>query len=125
MDQIKTTIENHVMACLSERMGPGAAIVTNKYLTPTNEFVYLTHTSVSDNSLPTIKIQVFRRVEGGVRETGYSLYSDERFDRYDNAMIFGQAKAAGESLQAAPVSEAEAQDVLTLVQSLKPEYLRV
>ena len=112
------------MALLSERLGPGGTMVTNKYLTPSNEFVYLTRTSVSDNSLPSVKIQVFRRVEGGVRETGYSLYNSDRFDRYDNAMIFGQGKDGG-SLEPSPISLAEAQDLLTLVQGLNADYLRV
>ena len=99
--------------------GSGAitAIVTKKFLTSDNQFVYLTRSAITTDTIPSLKFQVFQRVEGGVHETGYLLYHDHRFERYENPMIFGQ-NTTDQVTASAPVSQAEAEQLLQLLASL-------
>jgi hypothetical protein len=92
--------------------------VTKKYLTNENELVYLTRCNVAESSVPRVKVQVFERVSGGVREVGYQLYSDHRLVKYTNEMIFGTQAGTATGNQNEAVSEKEAAAVLELVNSL-------
>jgi hypothetical protein len=92
--------------------------VTKKYLTNDNELVYLTRCNVAEVSVPRVKVQVFERVHGGVRELGYQLYSDHRFVKYANEMIFGTQPGTAAGNQNEEVSEKEAAELLELVNSL-------
>lgn len=115
----KTALENSVTWFLSDKLQDAAApIVTKKYLTNDNELVYLTRCDVAETNVPRVKVQIFKRVSGGVSETGYLLYSDHRLLKYSNDMIFGTkpGTAAGDTNDA--VSEDEAKKVLALVNGL-------
>jgi hypothetical protein len=116
----KTALENSVGWFLQDKLRDASTpIATKKYLTNKNELVYLTRTSVAESSVPTVKVQVFIRVQGGVAETGYQLYGDHRFQKYRNDMIFGTKPGAGPAGDApVDVTEAEAQSLLALVNSL-------
>lgn len=98
--------------------GASTPIVTKKFLTNENELVYLTRCEVAETSVPRVKVQVFERVSGGVREMGYQIYSDHRFVKFVNEMIFGNqpGTAAGDTMT--EVSEDEGKELLELVNSL-------
>lgn len=114
----KNALENSVNWFLGDKLqDPATPIATKKYLTPDNLLVYLTHCNVAELSVPRIKVQVFERVKGGVKETGYQLYSDHRFERYRDHMIFGTQPGTGNEA-AEEVSEAEASGLVQLVNSL-------
>jgi hypothetical protein len=114
----KTALENSVNWFLADKLQDAAIpIATKKYLTNENELIYLTRCNVAETSVPRVKVQVFVRVPGGVRETGYQLFGDHRFVKYENDMIFGEkGGAAGD--QTAEVSDQEAAALLELVNSL-------
>lgn len=117
----KTALENSVSWFLADKLQDASVpIATKKYLTNDNVLIYLTHTSVADSNVPRIKVQVFHRVSGGVREEGFQLFSDHRLVKYVNEMIFG-SKAGGTATGAdvEPVSEEEAADLLKLVNGLQ------
>jgi hypothetical protein len=92
--------------------------VTKKYLTNDNELVYLTRCDVAETAVPRVKVQVFKRVTGGVSELGYQLYSDHRFIKYTNDMIFGSKPGVAADSGSNDISEDEAQALLELVNSL-------
>jgi hypothetical protein len=115
----KTSLENSVSWFLADKLqDPATTIATKKYLTNKNELIYLTRCNVAEVAVPRVKVQVFERVERGVRERGYQLFGDHRFLKYNNDMIFGSmaATAAGEETE--EVSESEAGQLLALVNSL-------
>jgi hypothetical protein len=97
---------------------PATTIATKKYLTNKNELIYLTRCNVAEVAVPRIKVQVFERVERGVRETGYQLFGDHRFLKYNNDMIFGSTAATAAGEETEEVSELEAGQLLALVNSL-------
>lgn len=120
-EETKTALENSVTWLLSDRMsGANMPIVTKKYLTNNNLLVYLTLCSLPDAQAPRLKVQVLQRVDGGVHETGYQLYGDHRFEKYDNDMIFGaQPPAGADGSTNATVSENESQLLLQLLGTLQ------
>ena len=117
-EEIKDQLENQAVFLLGDSgSATVTAINTKKFLTADNQFVYLTRSTITTDTIPSIKFQVFRRVEGGVHEIGYLLYHDHRFEKYDNPMIFGQ-NASDQTSAAAPVSQAEAEQLMQLLASL-------
>jgi hypothetical protein len=116
----KTAIENSVTWFLSDKMQDASvSIATKKYLTNTNQLVYLTRCVVAESSVAKIKVQVLHRVQGGVHETGYQLFNDHRLMKYQNDMIFGtKAGTAANGDISTEVTEEEAQQVLQLVNTL-------
>ena len=115
----KTALENSVGWFLADKLqDPGTTIATKKYLTNKNELIYLTRCNVVEVSVPRVKVQVFERVEGGVNETGYLLFSDHRLLKYVNEMIFGSKPNTQSGNQNQEVSEAEAAALLELVNTL-------
>jgi len=117
----KTALENSVGWFLADKLQDASTpIATKKYLTNDNVLIYLTHTSVADSNVPRIKVQVFHRVDRGVREEAYQLFSDHRLVKYVNEMVFGiqpGGTPAGTDME--PVSEEEAAKLLELVNSLQ------
>lgn len=119
-EQSKTQIENIVTWLLSDKASSGAVpIVTKKYMTNTNLLVYLTLCSLPESNAPRLKIQVLQRVDGGVHETGYQLYGDHRFEKYENDMLFGSEPSGADGSKSSPVVEAETQLLLQLLTSLQ------
>ena len=116
----KTTLENSVSWFLAEKLaGTSMPIVTNKYITGDNILIYLTRCEVADSSAPRIKVQILKRVDGGVHEANYQLFSDHRLIRIDNKMIFGAATDDIASDQSpVEVSETEAQTLIATVNGL-------
>jgi hypothetical protein len=115
----KTALENSVTWFLSDKLGDAAVpIVTKKFLTNANELVYLTLCNVAETSVPRIKVQHFERVNRGVREVGYQLFGDHRFTKYTNDMIFGANGGSADGSQTVDVSEAEAAQVVAMVNGL-------
>jgi hypothetical protein len=115
----KNAIENSVSWFLSDKLqDAGSPIATKKYLTPDNQLIYLTHCNVPESSIPKVKVQRFVRVDHGVKEIGYQLFSDHRFVKYVNEMIFGTQANTPSGNQTEEVSEAEASEILNLVNSL-------
>jgi hypothetical protein len=98
--------------------GAAAPIVTKKYLTNDNVLMYLTRCDVAEASVPRVKVQVFERVQGGVREVGYQLYGDHRFVKYINEMIFGTQPGTAAGDQTEDVTESEAGTLLALINNL-------
>jgi hypothetical protein len=116
----KTTLENNVSWFLADKLAASSLpIVANKYITNDNILIYLTRCNIADNSAPRIKVQILKRVDGGVQETVYQLFSDHRFTRMDNNMIFGAAEQNGPVEHAiSDVSEQEAQELINTVNGL-------
>lgn len=115
----KTAIENSVSWYLSEKLaGTTAPIASVKFLTNDNVLVTLTSCTVAEANVPRFRVQIFRRVAGGVTENGYQLYTDHRFEQYTSQMIFGTSPGQPGDQPAATVSEAEAQNVVALLGSL-------
>lgn len=115
----KTTLENSVSWFLADKLHDAATpIATKKYLTVDNVLVYLTRCNVAESSVPRIKVQVFERVDGGVRETGYQLFSDHRLMKYVNEMIFGTAPGTATGNSSEAVQEKEAAQLVELVNGL-------
>ena len=115
----KTALENSVGWFLADKLQNAATpIATKKYLTADNELIYLTRCNVTESNVPRVKVQIFERVSGGVRERGYQLFGDHRMVKYVNEMIFGTAPgtAAGDKME--PVPEEEAAMLLKLVNDL-------
>lgn len=117
VDATIMTIENNVRALLADKLqSPSTAIATKKYLTANNQLVYLTVCTVAESAIPSLRIQVYERVEGGVHERSYALFSDRRFEVTENPMIFGEPDPVDEIPK--PVDEGEAQALVALVGSL-------
>jgi len=115
----KTALENSVGWFLSDKLhDPSVTIATKKYLTNQNRLIHLTVCNVVETNIPKVKVQVFDRVKGGVHETGYRLFADHRFDKYQNDMIFGTKPGTAAGNVAEEVSEDEAAQLLALVNSL-------
>jgi hypothetical protein len=115
----KTELENTVTWFLADKMQDASvSIATKKYLTNDNLLVYLTRCVVAETSVPKIKVQVLKRIDGGVHETGYQLFGDHRLTKYENEMVFGVQPATAANAENLDVSEKEAGDVLTLVKGL-------
>lgn len=115
----KTTLENSVSWFLADKLQDASIpIVTKKYLTNDNVLVYLTKCNVAESSVPRVKVQVFERVDGGVRETGYQLYNDHSLKKYVNEMIFGTAPGTATGNQTEDVTEADLGLLLGLVNGL-------
>lgn len=115
----KNTIENSVNWYLADKLqDPVVTIATKKYLTSENLLIHITHCNVAEISVPRIKVQVFERVEGGVREKGYQIFSDHRMTKNLNEMIFGTK--AGTSLGdfTGEVTEQEGQELVALLSTL-------
>ncbi len=99
------------------------SIASKKYLTSRNELVYLTLCMVPSPTIPRLRVQLSIRVEGGVREEAYALYSDHRLEKSVNEMIFGRpAVAPPASDNPQPVDEDELLRVMSLLESLGPEH---
>ena len=115
----KTALENSVGWFLADKLRDAATpIATQKYLTNDNELVYLTRCNVAESSVPKVKVQVFERVDGGVREKGYQLFGDHRLVKYTNEMIFGTTAGTATGTEMNEVTEEEAGQLLTFVNSL-------
>ena len=115
----KTAIENSVAWFLADKVQDAhTPIVTKKYLTNENVLVYLTQCTVAETNVPRYKVQVFNRVDGGVREVGYQLFPDHRLTQYVNEMIFGTQTGTAAGDKTRDVTETEAAQVLTLINSL-------
>ncbi len=115
----KTSLENSVSWFLADKLQDAtASIVTKKYLTSKNELVYLIRCNVAEASVPRVKVQVFVRVDGGVRETGYQLFGDHRFLKYQNEMIFGTTAGTAAGDRTEEVTDSEALELIALVNGL-------
>jgi hypothetical protein len=115
----KTALENSVSYFLGDMLhDPAITIATKKYLTGKNELVYITRCNVEESAVPRVKVQLFVRVARGVHETGYNLFSDHRFVKYKNEMIFGNRPGTANGTQTSNVTEVEAAQVLQLVNGL-------
>ncbi len=115
----KNTIENTVNWFLAEKLqDPVITIATKKYLTNANKLIYLTHCNVAETSVPRIKVQIFERVDGGVRESGYQIFSDHRMTKIVNEMIFGTKPGTATGNLNEEVSEKEATELIAEINAL-------
>jgi len=113
------SLENQAYALLSDRsVAMATPIVTKKFATNDNRLIYVTQCSIAESAVPKLRIQTFERIAGGVMETSYALYSDRRFERTDNPMIFTERKVKPELAPPVAISEAEAQQLLALIAHL-------
>jgi hypothetical protein len=104
-EETKTALENSVTWFLADKMQDASvSIATKKYLTADNLLVYLTRCAVAETSVPKVKVQVLKRVDGGIHETGYQLFGDHRLVKYVNEMIFGAAPGSPAGDQQTEVS---------------------
>ncbi len=116
----KNTIENTVNWFLSDKLeDPSTTIATKKFLTNQNLLVHITHCNVAEVTVPRIKVQVFERVDGGVKETGYQIFADHRMTKFVNAMIFGKRPGSPADKAEEAVTEDEATGLVTLINSLQ------
>jgi hypothetical protein len=119
-EAVKNALENSVTWYLSDKILDAATpIATKKYLTTENLLIYLTRCSLSSNSVPSIKVQVFERIDGGVKETGYQIFNDHRFTKYQNEMVFGTSATGADGTLSNPVEQSEADHLLELLNSLQ------
>lgn len=121
-EEIKNAIENAVNWFLADKLqDPATTIATKKYLTNENKLIYLTHCNVAELSVPRIKVQIFERVDGGVCETAYQIFSDHRMTKVTNEMIFGTKPGTAAGNASEEVSEEEAaalnQEIAALTQA--------
>ncbi len=115
----KNTIENTVNWFLADKLqDPAVTIATRKFSTNDNLLVYLTHCNVAETSVPRIKVQVFKRVPGGVQETGFQIFSDHRMTKFTNEMIFGNNPGTRADKENEEVTETEAGELVALINSL-------
>ena len=115
----KTDIENVVRWFLSDKLQDASVpIATKKFLTRDNVLVYLTHCNVAELTVARIKVQVSERVEGGVRQTDYQIFSDHRMMKTVNEMIFGTQPGTATGNDSEEVGEEEAAKVAALIRSL-------
>ncbi len=97
---------------------PVITIATKKFLTNANKLIYLTHCNVAETSVPRIKVQVFERVGGGVRETGYQIFSDHRMTKNVNEMIFGTKPGTASGNLSEEVTEQDAAELIAEINAL-------
>ena len=118
--ETKTAIDNAVTWVMADQMHDhSVSIATKKYLTHDNLLLYITLCTMGQAAVPRVKVQVYERVAGGVRESGYQLFADQRLEKYDNDMIFGNTtKTNSDASVRTVVSEKEAQDLLARIASL-------
>lgn len=123
----KNRLQDHVVALINDtyQATSAAAVQSKRYLTGDNRFVYLTYSHVQTPEIAPIKIQVFQRVDGGVKETIYRLYSDQRLTCEHNDMIFGQMPDKPQEGPAHPVTESEATDLCATIDSLGADNERL
>ena len=115
----KNIIENTVNWYLADKLSdPVITIATKKYLTSDNLLVHITHCNVAEISVPRIKVQVFERVPGGVREKGYQIFSDHRMTKNLNEMIFGTKAGTSTGDFTGEATEQEAAQLVVLLNSL-------
>ncbi len=115
----KNAIEDAVNGFLADRLqDPVITIAMKKFMTNDNVLIYLTHCNVAEISVPRIRIQVLRRVDGGVEETAYQIFSDHRFTKFVNAMIFGKRPEASPQHETEDVAEVEASELLAQIHAL-------
>ncbi|GAC1368899.1 MAG: hypothetical protein NVSMB39_0150 [Candidatus Saccharimonadales bacterium] len=108
-EETKNAIENAVNWFLADKLqDPATTIATKKYLTNENKLIYITHCNVAELSVPRIKVQLFERVEGGVRELAYQIFSDHRMNKVVNEMIFGNKSGTADGNSSEEVSQEEA-----------------
>jgi hypothetical protein len=118
-EETKNSIENSVNWYLADKLvDPSTVIATKKFITNDNLLIYLTHCNVAEISVPRIKLQVLKRVDGGVQETVYQIFSDHRFMTLENNMIFGSKSGKVPDETSRDVTEKEAQELITLINSL-------
>ena len=117
----KATIENNVSWYLGDKLAASnMPLVTNKYITSDNVLVYITKCNVSESYAPRIKVQVLKRTNGGVHESSFQLFNDQRLTRTDNNMIFGAAEPGMPTdISPVDVTDAEAQELIVLINLLK------
>lgn len=115
----KTALENSVNWFLADKLKDATTpIATKKYLTNDNVLVYLTRCNVAETSVPKVKVQIFERVSGGVREQGFQLFGDHRLVKYVNEMIFGTEPGTATGNEMKEVSEEEAAELVEMVNGL-------
>jgi hypothetical protein len=118
-EETKNTIENTVNWYLADKLqDPATTIATKKYLTNENKLVYLTHCNVAELSVPRIKVQLFDRVDGGVKEMVYQIFSDHRMTKSVNEMIFGTQAGTASGNVSEEVSEQEAAELVLVINAL-------
>ena len=119
-EAVKTALENSVAWYLSDKLQDAATpIATKKYLTPENLLIYLTSCNAAESNVPRVKVQVFERIDGGVRETSYQLYGDHRFTKYQNEMVFGNSATGADGTSNTPVGQGDADKLLDLLCGLQ------
>jgi len=115
----KNTIENTVNWFLAEKLqDPVITIATIKFLTNENKLIYLTHCNVAETSVPRIKVQLFERVDGGVREIAYQIFADHRMTKHVNEMIFGTKPGTAAGNLDEEVTEKEAEGLIAEINAL-------
>jgi len=115
----KTALENAVYVLLADRMATSTMpITTKKYLTNDNHLVYLTQCNVAESAIPRVRVQVLKRVDGGVHETSYALYADQRLELSENPMIFGETSQPRSDDTPKSVDEATAQALVDMIGQL-------
>lgn len=115
----KNAIENAVNWFLADKLqDPVVTIATKKYSTNDNLLLYLTHCNVAETSVPRIKVQVYQRISGGVKETAYQIFSDHRMTKLENHMLFGHKPGEVKDNPSQDVVETEATSLLQLINSL-------
>ncbi len=117
-EESKTMLENNVAWYLADKINSSSPITTKKFMTSDNLLVYLTLCSVAETAVPRIKVQIFKRVQGGVQETGYQLFGDHRLKKYENAMIFGAASGSNNS-ENQSVSQTDLDQLLQFIANLQ------
>jgi hypothetical protein len=112
-------LENTASALLSnDSVIMNTPIITKKYQTQDNRLVYLTECNIAEIAVPRLRVQILERVDGGVNETSYALYADQRFECTKNPMIFGDTSGPAETSTPTAVDEDTAEWLIQLIQSL-------
>ena len=111
------SLENLASMVLDDRsLAVATPITTKKYLTGDNRLVYLTRCTVAESAVPKLRIQIFERIHGGVRETSYALY--RRFEQTINLMIFSDRPGQEEMPTPTPVDESTAASLIEFIDRL-------
>ena len=120
------SLENLASSILDDRsMTMATPITTKKYLTGDNRLVYLTRCTVAESAVPNLRIQIFERIHGGVRETSYALFTDRRFEQTVNPMIFSDRPGPGEMPKPTPVDESTAESLIEFIGRLTETDRRI
>jgi hypothetical protein len=93
-------------------------ILTKKFATHDNRLIYVTQCGVAESAVPKLRVQIFERITGGVEETSYALYTDGRFERTDNPMLFTERQVKPDLAPPVTVDETETQSLIKLVAHL-------